>query len=51
MEIHEFVTLHVSGMRINDLFSLNKSTIDYAKPVVGRINLSLRDEKYLNCIQ
>ncbi|GET29741.1 DUF6261 family protein [Prolixibacter sp. SD074] len=35
MEIQEFVTLHVSGMRINDLFSLNKSTIDYAKPVVG----------------
>lgn len=34
MEVHEFVTLHVSGMRINDLFSLNKSTIDYAKPVV-----------------
>lgn len=34
MEQYEFTTLHVNNLRINDLFSLNKSTIDYAKPVV-----------------
>lgn len=33
METKQFMTVHLNNLKIDDLFSLNKSTIEYADPV------------------
>lgn len=35
MTTQKFSTLHVNNLRLNDLYSINNSTIEYAKPVVA----------------
>ena len=37
METKEFTTVYLKNLKIDDLFSLNKSTIEYANQVVGII--------------
>jgi hypothetical protein len=37
METKEFTTVHLNNLKIDDLFSLNKSTIEYANPVKENI--------------
>ena len=37
METKEFTTVHLNDLKIDDLFSLNKSTIEYANPVKENI--------------